>query len=85
MPMPTSTVSPSSWPQRYSTTRTCLPSHLEHSETEDRWFSVGCASNGVALSVVYLWPESDADATKIRLISARKATQAESRQYQEGL
>jgi uncharacterized DUF497 family protein len=23
---------------------------LEHSETEERWFSVGCASNGVVLS-----------------------------------
>ncbi len=58
---------------------------LEHSESEERWFSVGCASNGVVLSVVYLWSEADADATKIRLISARKSTQAESCQYREGL
>lgn len=58
---------------------------LEHSETEERWFSIGCASNGAVLSVVYLWSEADPDAIKIRLISARKATPAESRQYQEGL
>jgi hypothetical protein len=58
---------------------------LEHSDTEERWFSVGCASNGVVLSVVYLWSDGDPAATKIRLISARKATQAESRLYQEGL
>lgn len=58
---------------------------LEHSETEERWFSIGCASNGVMLSVVYLWSDADPAATKIRLISARKATQAETRQYQEGL
>jgi uncharacterized DUF497 family protein len=25
---------------------------LAHSETEERWFSVGCASNGVVLSIV---------------------------------
>lgn len=58
---------------------------LEHSETEERWFSVGCASNGVMLSVVYLWSDTDPAATKIRLISARKATQTEIRYYQEGL
>jgi uncharacterized DUF497 family protein len=57
---------------------------LEHSETEERWFSVGCAGNGVVLSVVYLWSEADPAMIKVRLISARKATQAESRQYQEG-
>ena len=58
---------------------------LEHSETEERWFSVGRASNGVVLSVVYLWSDADPAATNIRLISARKATPAESRQYHEGL
>ena len=58
---------------------------LEHSETEERWFSVGFASSGVMLSVVYLWSDGDPAATKIRLISARKATQTETRYYQEGL
>ena len=58
---------------------------LEHSETEERWFSVGIARDGAVLSVVYLWSEVDPGVIKIRLISARKATQAERRQYQEGL
>ncbi len=58
---------------------------LEHSDTEERWFSVGSASNGVVLSVVYLWSDADPAATNIRLISARKSTPAESQQYQEGL
>ena len=58
---------------------------LEHSETEERWFSVGIARNGVLLSVVYLWSEGDVTVIKIRLISARKATQAERRQYEKGL
>ena len=58
---------------------------LEHGNAEERWFSVGCARNRVVLSVVYLWSDADPAATNIRLVSARKATQAESRQYQEGL
>jgi uncharacterized DUF497 family protein len=37
------------------------------------------------LSVVYLWSDTDPTAINIRLISARKSTQAEDRQYQEGL
>jgi uncharacterized protein len=57
---------------------------LEHSEVEDRWFSVGRASNGALISVVYLWSETSLLVTQIRLISGRKATQAEIRYYQEG-
>ena len=56
---------------------------LEHGETGERWFSVGCASNGAMLSVVYLWSDADPAATNIRMISARKSTQTEIRQYQE--
>ena len=58
---------------------------VEHSETEERWFSVGMASNGVVLAVVHLWSDADPAAIKVRLISARTATQAECGQYQEGL
>jgi uncharacterized DUF497 family protein len=58
---------------------------VDHSETEERWFSVGMARNGVILSVAYLWWEADPEMTKIRLISARKATQAERRKYEEEL
>ena len=58
---------------------------LQHSDTEERWFSVGCASNGVVLSGAYLWSDADPAASNIRLISARNSTQAESRQYREGL
>lgn len=56
-----------------------------HSEFEERWFSVGMARNGVLLSVVYLWREDDPDVSKVRLISARKATHSERRWYEEGL
>ena len=58
---------------------------LEHSEFEERWFSIGWASNGAMLSIAYLWSESDPATTKIRLISAREATQTEIRHYQESL
>jgi len=54
---------------------------LEHSDTEERWFSIGWASNGTILSIVYLWLESDRETTKIRFLSARDATQAEIRRY----
>jgi len=47
---------------------------VEHSETEERWFSAGIAANGVLLSVVYMWLDVDSAAIKIRLISARRAT-----------
>jgi uncharacterized protein len=54
---------------------------LEHSETEERWSSIGHAANGLLLSVIYFWSEAEFPVTKIRLISARKATQTEIRQY----
>jgi len=58
---------------------------LEHSEAEERWFSVGCASDGALLSIVYLWSESDPGTPKIRLIMARQATRNEIRHYEESL
>ena len=58
---------------------------LEHSGVEERWFSIGLASNGAILSTVYLWLDSDSATTKIRLISAREATRAEIRNYEETL
>ena len=58
---------------------------LEHSKTEERWFSIGCARNGAVLSVVYVWSDADPAMAKIRLISARKATQTEIWYYQKSL
>jgi len=57
----------------------------EHSDGEERWISIGWASSGAMLTIVYLWGESDPAITKIRLISARKATQTEIRNYKESL
>src|SRR5271165_3723549 len=58
---------------------------LEHSETEERWLSIGMASNGSILCIVYVWTETEPVMTKIRLISARRATPAEIIHYQERL
>jgi uncharacterized protein len=54
---------------------------LEHSEIEERWFSIGVASDGRILSIVYLWSEPEPRVTKIRLISARRATPTEISHY----
>jgi uncharacterized protein len=50
---------------------------LEHSKSQDRWFSIGCASNGAMLSIACLWDESGLKTTTIRVISARKATRSD--------
>ena len=57
---------------------------VEHSENQERWFSIGLASNGALLSVVYRWLDNYPAATKVRLISARKSTLAERDYYLGG-
>jgi uncharacterized DUF497 family protein len=54
-----------------------------HSDSEERWFSIGLASNGVPMSIAYLWTEAGAGFIKIRLITARRATASEIRYYTE--
>jgi uncharacterized DUF497 family protein len=56
---------------------------LEHGEGEERWFSVGCTASGLVIAVAYLWLELAPGVVKIRLISARRATTTEMRQYEE--
>ncbi len=55
----------------------------EHSEHEDRWATIGIDSNGVLLVVVHTFQQVDDNSCRIRIISARKATRKESKQYQE--
>jgi hypothetical protein len=52
-----------------------------HSETEDRWITLGEAENRQLLVVVHSFDEIDAENAHVRLISARKATAHERRQY----
>jgi uncharacterized DUF497 family protein len=58
---------------------------LEHSRTEERWFSVGCAADGTVLAVSHLWSDPGPAMTRIRLISARKATPSEMHSYWQSL
>ena len=58
---------------------------LAHSEIEERWFSIGRASNGEMLSVAYLWSEHNTRTVEVRLISARQSTRAEIREYEANL
>ena len=52
-----------------------------HSESEDRWITLGLDSQGQLLVVCHTWRELDKGAASCRIISARKATKTEARQY----
>ena len=57
----------------------------EHSEQEDRWITVGVNGSGVLRVVVHTFRQVESDLCEIRIISARKATDREERQYREGV
>jgi len=54
----------------------------EHGEEEDRWVTIGLDASGNLIVVVHTFEEVDAVRCKIRLISARKTTKKEGRQYE---
>lgn len=54
----------------------------EHSETEERWVTLGQASNGALLVVVHTYQEIDEHNAAVRIISARAATKREQRDYE---
>ena len=56
----------------------------EHSESEDRWSTMGIDDSGVLRVVVHTFKRIGENECEIRIISARKATRRESRHYQEG-
>ena len=55
----------------------------KHSEHEDRWATIGIDRNGILLVAVHTFQQVDADSCRIRIVSARKTTRKESKQYQE--
>jgi uncharacterized DUF497 family protein len=55
----------------------------EHSEEDDRWITLGMDINGTLLVVVHIFEQLDENTCKIRIISARKATKKEIKQYNE--
>jgi uncharacterized DUF497 family protein len=50
---------------------------------EDRWITVGRAGNDLVV-MVHTFREVSADEAAVRIISARRATKNEQRQYEEG-
>jgi uncharacterized DUF497 family protein len=55
----------------------------EHSQTEDRWVSLGLSELGRPLVVCHTFREVDVETSVIRIFSARKATKTEVRKYEE--
>ncbi|MBN2887587.1 MAG: BrnT family toxin [Chromatiaceae bacterium] len=53
-----------------------------HSDAEDRWFTLGQASDGQMLAVSHTYQTLDANRASVRLISARAATRRERQQYE---
>jgi uncharacterized DUF497 family protein len=53
----------------------------EHSEQEDRWVTIGLDASARLLVVIHTFEEIDSSRCRLRLISARKATKKEERQY----
>ena len=54
----------------------------EHSETEERWLTLGQAKNGRLVVVIHTYREISANSAEVRIISARRATGRERRQYE---
>jgi uncharacterized DUF497 family protein len=61
----------------------CTIPDPDHSADEERWVAMGEASNGNLLVVVHTWSEMDPYRTAVRIISARRPTRREARQYRE--
>ena len=52
-----------------------------HSEVEDRWITIGKNRSEVTIVVIHTFKEVDSDSSTIRIISARRATKKENKQY----
>ncbi|MCF8075219.1 MAG: BrnT family toxin [Desulfotignum sp.] len=55
----------------------------DHSESEDRWITMGLSEKGRLLIVIHTFLEENDNIVKIRVISSRKATRQEIQTYGE--
>jgi hypothetical protein len=55
----------------------------EHSETEERWATMGLGEAGKLLVVIHTFSETRATAATVRIISAREATRRERENYEQ--
>jgi len=56
----------------------------DHSVGEERWVTLGETASGNLLVVVQTWEEKGANEAAVRIVSARRPTRNEARQYREG-
>jgi uncharacterized DUF497 family protein len=54
----------------------------EHSQDEDRWITMGKDNSGTLLVVSHAFRKIDEESYRIRIISSRKATKSEKKQYE---
>ena len=55
----------------------------DHSGDEDRWITLGMASTGAVLVVHHTFAKVDEETITVRIVSCRKATKREQKQYAE--
>jgi uncharacterized DUF497 family protein len=55
----------------------------DHSESEDRWITMGISEKGRLLMVIHTFREERKDSVTIRIVSSRKATKQETKTYRE--
>jgi uncharacterized DUF497 family protein len=53
-----------------------------HSETEERWFTLGSSGDGKLLAVSHTYQHTGPIHVSVRIISAREATKRERQQYE---
>ena len=56
----------------------------DHGANEERWVTMGRGGEGRLLLVVHTYNDIDADRVAIRIISSRRPTRRETRQYERG-
>jgi len=54
----------------------------EHSQAEERWFTLGLSSQGRLLAIAHTYTATGTGSARVRIISAREATRAERQQYE---
>lgn len=54
----------------------------EHSQAEERWFTLGMSSEGKLLAVSHTYQVAELASARVRIISAREATRGEREQYE---
>ena len=54
-----------------------------HSDLEERWFTLGGAADGKLLAVSHTYVPTGPNSARVRIISAREATRAERRQFED--